>query len=193
MRYGGLSAFFETFVLNQSLGFFSNFSAENPPHRKAAKRYASANRPLRKEIKLIYIPNMKKIKILLILVLITTNIVAQAQLKKDTPNTTAKSKQEYTTSVYRLFPTQNTYTFIKLDTRNGRMWQVQWYTESKSRFTTALSEISLVNKEEEKNGRFTLYPTTNMYNFILLDQIEGKTWQVQWNNEEKDRMVIPIY
>ena len=38
MRYGGLSAFLETFVLNQSSVFFSNFSAENPPHRKAEKR-----------------------------------------------------------------------------------------------------------------------------------------------------------
>lgn len=30
----GFSAFLETFVLAKSLGFFSNFGAENPPHRK---------------------------------------------------------------------------------------------------------------------------------------------------------------
>ena len=84
------------------------------------------------------------------------------------------------------------YTFIKLDTRNGQMWQVQWYTESKSRFTSTLSDISLVNKDEEKNGRFFLYPTTNIYNFILLDKVDGRTWQVQWGKEE-DRAVIRIY
>lgn len=28
--------------------------------------------------------------------------------------------------VYKLFPTENLWTFIKLDTRNGRMWQVQY-------------------------------------------------------------------
>ena len=39
LRYGGLRAFFETKVLNQSSGIFSNFGAENPPHRKAEKRY----------------------------------------------------------------------------------------------------------------------------------------------------------
>ena len=44
MRYGGLGAFLETKVLNQSLGIFSNFSAENPPHRKAVSRCASVNR-----------------------------------------------------------------------------------------------------------------------------------------------------
>jgi len=27
---------------------------------------------------------------------------------------------------HRLFATKNMYTFIKLDTRNGLMWQVQW-------------------------------------------------------------------
>lgn len=97
---------------------------------------------------------MKKIKILLILVIAITNLVAQAQLKKDIPNNNAESKQESTTSAYQLFPTQNMYTFIKLDTRNGQMWQVQWNTESKSRFVTTLSDISLVNKDEEKNGRF---------------------------------------
>lgn len=32
------------------------------------------------------------------------------------------------TIVYKLFPTQNMFTFIKLNTRNGQMWQVQWDT-----------------------------------------------------------------
>ena len=93
--------------------------------------------------------------------------------------------------VYRLFSTRNMYMFIQLNTRNGQMWQVQWSTESKSRFVATLSDISRVNKDEEKNGRFFLYPTTNIYNFILLDQIDGRTWQVQWGKEE-DRAVIEI-
>ncbi|WP_409965548.1 hypothetical protein [Mycovorax composti] len=95
--------------------------------------------------------------------------------------------------VYRLFATQNMYTFIKLNTRNGQMWQVQWSTKgSQYRFETTLSDISRVSKDEEKNGRFFLYPTKNIYNFILLDQIDGRMWQVQWG-EEEERMVIPIH
>lgn len=97
------------------------------------------------------------------------------------------------TVVYRLFATRNTYNFIKLNTRNGQMSQVQWGTESKYRFEVPLSDISRVTKDEEKNGRFFLYPTINTYNFILLDQIDGRAWQVQWSIEEKDRMVIRIY
>ena len=95
--------------------------------------------------------------------------------------------------VYRLFATQNMYTFIKLDTRNGKMWQVQWSTKGRDyRFETNLSDVSMVSKDEEKNGRFFLYPTTNIYNFILLDQIDGRAWQVQWGNEG-ERLVIRIY
>jgi hypothetical protein len=97
-------------------------------------------------------------------------------------------------AVYRLFSTRNMYTFIKLDTRNGQMWQVQWSTKGREyRFESTLSDISRVSKEEEKNGRFFLYPTTNIYNFILLDQINGRAWQVQWSLEANDRMVIPIF
>lgn len=96
--------------------------------------------------------------------------------------------------MYRLFSTRNMYTFIKLDTRNGQMWQVQWSTKGNDyQFETTLSDISRVNKEDEKNGRFFLYPTTNIYNFILLDQMDGRAWQVQWGNKVEDRIVIRIY
>lgn len=95
--------------------------------------------------------------------------------------------------VYRLFSTRNMYTFIKLNTRTGQMRQVQWGTESKYQFETSLSDISRVSKDEEKNGRFFLYPTTNIYNFILIDQIDGRVWQVQWSLKDKERMVVPIY
>jgi hypothetical protein len=95
--------------------------------------------------------------------------------------------------VYRLFATRNMYTFIKLNTSNGQLWQVQWGTESKYRFETTLSEISRVSEMEEKKGRFFLYPTTNIYNFILLDQIDGRAWQVQWSTKAEERLVTRIY
>lgn len=95
--------------------------------------------------------------------------------------------------VYRLFATKNMYTFIKLNTRNGQMWQVQWSTTgSEYRYETTLSNVSRVNEEEERIGRFFLYPTRNTYNFVLLDQIDGRAWQVQWG-DASERMVIRIY
>jgi hypothetical protein len=126
--------------------------------------------------------------------LITLGFVLFATISfaQSTSETLIQNISPDTTAVYRLFSTRNMYTFIKLDTRNGQMWQVQWGTESKYRFESTLSDISRVSKEDEKKGRFFLYPTTNIYNFILLDQIDGRTWQVQWGKAE-DRAVIPIY
>lgn len=93
---------------------------------------------------------------------------------------------------FRLYPTQNIWTFIKLDTRNGLMWQVQFSMNSENRFETFLNLNTLVSKDKEVNDRFTLIATQNIYNFILLDQIEGKTWQVQWSADPEKRGVVPI-
>ncbi len=43
-----------------------------------------------------------------------------------------------------------------------------------------------------RNGRFFLYPTTNIYNFILVDQIDGRTCQVQWNSKAELRGINHI-
>jgi hypothetical protein len=88
-------------------------------------------------------------------------------------------------SPYRLFNTQNIYTLLKLDTSSGRIWQVQW-GDKDHRLTSPLNELALVS--DGKPGRFTLYPTTNIFTFILLDQEEGDAWHVQWG-EEEDRFI----
>ena len=148
----------------------------------------SIQRPCTKIKTLNDTDNMKARLITLLFVLFATTSFSQSTSEAPHQNISTDSAV-----VYRLFATRNTYNFIKLNTRNGQMWQVQWGTESKYRFETTLSDISRVEKEEEKNGRFFLYPTTNIYNFILLDQIDGRAWQVQWSLEEKDRMVLRIY
>ncbi len=72
------------------------------------------------------------------------------------------------------------------------MWQVQYDTKGDNRIETFLNLSPLVSKEKEINGRFTLHPTQNIYNFILLDQIDGKVWQVQWSLEFENRLIWPI-
>jgi hypothetical protein len=61
-----------------------------------------------------------------------------------------------------------------------------------NRFELFLNYEPLVSTEKEVNGRFTLYSTQNIYTFILLDQIEGKMWQVQWSIEPEGRVIFPI-
>ena len=130
---------------------------------------------------------MKRIVVSIIIGLASVTTFAQTTSEAPIQNISTDSSV-----VYRLFSTRNIYTFIKLNTKNGKMWQVQWGTESKYQFESTLSDISRVSKDEERNGRFFLYPTTNRYNFILLDQIDGRVWQVQWSLEVKDRLVDPL-
>ena len=96
---------------------------------------------------------------------------------------------------YRLFPTQNMWTFLKLDTVTGKIWQVQFSIQDDAyRFETVLSSVDLTEKfkQDKRIGRYTLYSTSNVYNFVMLDQFDGYTYQVQWNNEKENRFVIPI-
>jgi hypothetical protein len=79
-----------------------------------------------------------------------------------------------------------------LDTATGKMWQLQYDIEGDNRGYAELNSKDLASGKVRISGRFTLYPTTNMYNFILLDQIDGSTWQVQWSHEKNNRFVIPI-
>ena len=128
-------------------------------------------------------------KILLVLALMMNAVIMMAQ-SVDFPAT------EYTQDPkanYRLYKTKNIYNFIKLDTRTGQMEMVQWTTNGYPS-TYMLSDVKRVdNPEDEIPGRFTLYSTTNFYNFVLLDQIDGRTWQVQWSTDPNDMMVLRIY
>ena len=93
---------------------------------------------------------------------------------------------------YRLFKTTNRWTFIELETATGRMWQIQYDTQGDNRGAVVLNADDLAEDKDFITGRFTLYPTENMWTFILLDQVDGSSWQVQWSFEEKNRFVIPI-
>lgn len=129
-------------------------------------------------------------KILLTSIIALSTILSFAQTnKKEHDNL---SKQINPNVVYRLFSTQNMYNFIKLNTITGQMWQVQIDINSENRFTSVLSNDTLITKGKLVNDRFILQSTQNMYTFILLDQIDGKTWQVQWSIELEKRGIIPI-
>ena len=104
----------------------------------------------------------------------------------------AQSDGNVELSNFKLYPTENIYTFLKLDTRDGTITQVQWSMEDETRFEYYLNMFSLVPENEQIINRFLLYPTENRWTFILLDQKSGKTWQVQWSTEMDKRLILPI-
>lgn len=93
---------------------------------------------------------------------------------------------------FRLFKTENMWNFLELDTQTGRIWQVQFTVDKDGgRGKTPINDKSLAT--ESKNGRFTLYPTDNMWNFLLVDQDAGRVWQVQFSVGDENRGIFPIF
>lgn len=129
-------------------------------------------------------------KILISVIIALTALPSFAQTESSqTSNTT---QQSIIAVSFRLFPTQNIWTFIRLNTRNGRMKQVQFGMEDDRRLIANLNSEALVTSDKEVNDRFTLYPTQNIYTFILLDQFDGRAWQVQWSIDPENRGITPI-
>ena len=103
--------------------------------------------------------------------------------------------QSPTPAKFRLYPTSNRYTYLRLNTITGFIDIVQYSTTNAGDrmiypLSTSPPLMSLFN-----NGtldRYTIYPTQNVYNFLLLDQVEGNTYQVQWSQDSTMRGVEEI-
>lgn len=123
------------------------------------------------------------------MVLAIAALTVTAQTNSNTKNTMPSPDVNVN---FRLFQTNNRWTFLKLDTRNGVIEHVQYSTDGKA-MQYPLNSQPLAEGEDAKPGRFFLYPTENTFNFVLLDQIDGRVWQVQWNIDEENRGVWRIW
>lgn len=92
---------------------------------------------------------------------------------------------------YKMYQTENMYNLLKLDTQTGKIEQVQWSLDEDKEFSISINseDLSLSNTINS----FELYPTQNMYQFILLDKASGRTWHVQWGLTYKKRWIKRIY
>ena len=119
---------------------------------------------------------------------------------------------------YKLYPTLNINIFLKLDTSTGLMWIVQKASSDVESFEQPINVFQFAHLQEEidilksrnvdwvrlnkftksetpivgRVGRFKLYPTDNMFNFLLQDVISGDTFQVQWGFSFTDHMIFKI-
>lgn len=92
---------------------------------------------------------------------------------------------------YKLYPTENMYTFLEQDTQTGRIQQVQWALSEKNEFSIVINNDDL--NEERSTGNYELYPTQNIYQFLLLDKTNGRKWHVQWGLGSSKRWIRRIY
>ena len=94
---------------------------------------------------------------------------------------------------YKLYQTENIYTFLQLDTKTGKIEQVQWSLDDDKEGSVTINGDDLNIGFGFGSGTFELYPTKNMYQFILLDKTDGRKWHVQWGMESKKRWIHRIY
>lgn len=132
---------------------------------------------------------MKTNRIIITLICLMLGFAACAQ----TPSTASKAGKQTEVLVpgYKLFPTTNMWFFLKLDTSKGLVRMVQYSMEDKNRLEIPINYIPFASGADAIPGRFNLYPTQNMWTFILLDEVDGRTWQVQWSTDGKEG-IVPI-
>lgn len=83
--------------------------------------------------------------------------------------------------IYKMYPTQNYYNQLRLNTATGEVIQIQDDGQS-------WEICSGIELSGEESGRFCLYETQNMWTFIMLDTYTGKNWQVQFSVKGEDYM-----
>ena len=94
---------------------------------------------------------------------------------------------------YKLYQTENIYTLLQLDTKTGMIEQVQWSLDSENEGSVTINNDDLNYGFGHGSGSLELYPTKNMYQFILLDKTSGRKWHVQWGMKTKERWIRRIY
>lgn len=133
---------------------------------------------------------MKKLLFVLLFMASTECTFAQSDYAPQMANSSINNKD----ATFLMFPTRNINIFLKLNTRTGEIWMVQILLGDNDAFEIKIPSwrYPLASESEQSNGRFMLYPTQNIYNFVLVDQIDGRLWQVQWSFSGNKRMIIPI-
>lgn len=93
---------------------------------------------------------------------------------------------------YKLYQTENVYTLLQLDTKTGMIEQVQWSLDPAKEGTLTINSDDLSYGGGYGSNSFELYPTKNMYQFILIDKTNGRKWHVQWGTEKGKRWITRI-
>ena len=78
------------------------------------------------------------------------------------------------------------------ETKTGRIEQVQWSQNRDNEGSFSINSEDLSYKGYTA-GSFELYPTPNMFQFILIDKVNGRKWHVQWGLKSSEMWIRQIY
>ena len=92
---------------------------------------------------------------------------------------------------FKLYATENIYNFLLLDTETGKIDIVQWSLDDGKEGSATINDKDL--SLDTGCGTFELYPTKNLYQFLLLDKVTCRKWHVQWGFIASERWIKRIY
>ena len=133
-------------------------------------------------------------KYVLLFAIVMFSLPSFAQLQQMQPNKSIATKSNVNINEYvgryKMYQTENTFNLLKLDTATGKIDQVQWSLEESSEGYFTVNDKSLT--ANPKPGLFEVYPTKNMFQFILLNKDTGDMWHVQWGLDALKRWIRRI-
>ena len=138
---------------------------------------------------------MKKIIFFLLLILTITMTLTCVMSVKHEQNVNSLLSLTINRSLkerYKLYQTENIYTFLQLDTKTGMIEQVQWSLNPDNEGSVTINSDNLAKELDYGPGSFELYPTKNIYQFILINKTSGNKWHVQWGMESDERWIRRI-
>ncbi len=147
---------------------------------------------------------MKKIFLFLVL-LIPVALHAQKKAKMDSvqvirnsiliANVRLLEQIEIDLSVknrFKLYQTEDMNTLLELDTKTGIVRQIHWALKSDEEDVYSINANDLSNGNDLGPNVFELYATKNMYQFILINKVNGTKWHIQWGDDKDHRWIRKI-
>lgn len=91
-----------------------------------------------------------------------------------------------------LYNSEHLFTFLKLDTRTGKIWKIYSDTSAERVKQEAINTKELAPADGSENGRFSLHKTGNMYICILMDNTDGRVWHIEWGSRNNRNRITEI-
>lgn len=76
------------------------------------------------------------------------------------------------------------WTFILLDTFNGKLWQCQYSVKDIDSILSV--PINLTSLSDTQKCKFTIQPMTSMFQYYLINEDTGDMWKFQWSTKGDD-------
>ena len=138
---------------------------------------------------------MKRILFFIVVAILMTGCNNTMTTEAEVKSSTFEEQMQDNTKdlpVYKMIQTENIHILLKWNTRTGEVWMTQYALKDTDALEHKIEPCFFIDSNNSWNGRFELYSTKNMFNYIMVDTYYGNTYQVQWNTDNEYCFITPI-